>query len=77
MRFYGGVFDWTFEVGPAEYGSYTQCLLDGRRVAALVPNPDPYAVAFWWNVYLACSDVQATVEKARSAGAEVLVARWR
>ena len=71
MRFYAGVFDWTLEVGPAEYGSYTQCLLGGRRVAALVPNPNPDAVAFWWNVYLACSDVQATVEKARSAGAQV------
>lgn len=72
MRFYGGVFGWTFEVGPAEFGSYTQCLLDGRRVAALMPNPDPDATAFWWNVYLACSDLEATVERARSAGAEVL-----
>jgi uncharacterized protein len=73
MRFYGGVFGWTFEVGPAETGHYTQCLLDGRKAAALTPNPGPAGSDFWWNVYLASADVEATVARARKAGAEVLV----
>jgi len=41
MDFYGALFGWTFDVGPEEYGRYTTCLLDGRRAAALAPNPDP------------------------------------
>ena len=65
MDFYGALFGWTFDVGPEEYGRYTTCLLDGRRAAALTPNPDPSATAFWWNVYLATDDIDATVARAR------------
>jgi predicted enzyme related to lactoylglutathione lyase len=72
MQFYGAVFGWEFEVGPEEYGRYTLCLLDGRRAAALAPNPDPGATEFWWNVYLATGDVDATLAKAVDAGAEVV-----
>jgi predicted enzyme related to lactoylglutathione lyase len=72
MRFYGGLLGWTFDVGPAETGHYTQCLLDGRKAAALMPNRDPGASDFWWNVYLASADVESTVARAREAGAEVL-----
>lgn len=52
MTFYGALFGWEFDVGPAEFGHYTQCLLRGRPVAAIRPNPDPDATDFWWNVYL-------------------------
>ncbi|HET7477663.1 MAG TPA: VOC family protein [Dermatophilaceae bacterium] len=70
MAFYGGVFGWTFEVGPVEYGSYTTCFLAGRRAAALMANPAAGEV--WWNVYLATDDVDATVAAARAAGGQVL-----
>ena len=72
VAFYGALFDWEFDVGPEEWGRYTTCLLDGRRVAALVPNPDPGATEFWWNVYLATADLDATVERAVAASAEVV-----
>lgn len=72
MQFYGALFGWEFEVGPAEYGHYTTALLDGRRVAALVPNLDPAATEFWWNVYLATDDVDATITRAQGAGGEVV-----
>jgi hypothetical protein len=72
MRFYGALFGWEFEVGPEEYGRYTTCLLDGRRAAALAPNPDPAATRFWWSVHLAADDVDATVIRAVDAGAEVV-----
>lgn len=48
--FYGALFGWEFDVGPQEHGAYTTCRLRGRRVAALMPHPDPQATAFWWNV---------------------------
>src|SRR5918997_5821587 len=72
MQFYGALFGWEFDVGPAEYGHYTTCLLDGRRAAALAPNQDPAATEFWWNVYLATDDVDATVARAVEAGAGVV-----
>ena len=68
MEFYGALFGWTFDVGPEEYGRYTTCLLDGRKAAALTPNPDPSATEFWWNVYLATDDLDATVARALDGG---------
>jgi uncharacterized protein len=71
-QFYSALFGWEFEVGLEEYGYYTMALLDGRRVAALAPNPDPAATEFWWNVYLATDDVDATVGRVQAAGGEVV-----
>jgi len=31
MTFYGALFGWEFDVGPAEFGHYTQCLLQGSQ----------------------------------------------
>ncbi len=73
MSFYGALFGWDFEVGPPETGRYTMCRLQGRAVAALMPNPDPNADAFWWNVYLATDDCDRTAERVRAAGGELLM----
>jgi len=56
MEFYRALFGWEFDVGPAETGHYAMCLLDGKPVAAIMPNPDSSATDFWWNVYLATDD---------------------
>ncbi|MFE3291130.1 VOC family protein [Rhodococcus sp. NPDC059234] len=72
MSFYGSVFGWEFDVGPEEVGRYTMCLLRGKKVAALMPNPDPSATDFWWSVYLATADVDETVARAADAGGIVL-----
>lgn len=72
MSFYGHVFGWEFDIGPAEYGSYTMCLLRGKKVAALMKNPDPVATSFWWSVYLATDDVDVTVSRCREHGGTVL-----
>src|SRR5918998_142132 len=71
--FYGAVFGWAFDAGPPEAGGYTQCLLRGRRVAALAAG-DPAATAFWWNVYLATGDCDATVARVTDAGGSVVLA---
>jgi uncharacterized protein len=72
MDFYGPLFGWEFEVGPPETGHYTTCSLQGRRAAAIMPNPDPEADDFWWNVYLASDDCDRTAERIRAAGGELL-----
>ena len=40
--------------------------------AAIMPNPDPEAREFWWNVYLATADLDACVDRVRAAGGEVI-----
>lgn len=72
MSFYGAVFGWEFDIGPEETGRYTMCLLRGKKVAALMPNPDENATEFWWSVYLATDDVDVTVARSTDAGGVVL-----
>ena len=74
MAFYGALFGWEFEVGPPERMRYTHCLLGGRRVAALAEHPDPQAAAFWWSMYLATGDCDATVRRVTDNGGTVVQA---
>ena len=66
------LFGWQFDVGPAEYGRYATAYLDGSRVAALAPNQDSEATQFWWNVYLATADCDATAAAVERAGGSVV-----
>lgn len=72
MEFYGAVLGWRFDVGPAETGRYTMCLVDGLPVAAMMPNEDSSATDFWWQVYLATDDVDETVARVLANGGTVL-----
>lgn len=70
-RFYGSLFDWTFEMGPPESGPYTICFKAGKRIAGVGPKPPdaPYPTA--WTPYLATDDVDATCARIREAGGTV------
>lgn len=73
-RFYGDLLGWTFDVGPAETGFYSQGLVGGRPAAALsgvMPGAADAPVA--WLTFLATADAAATQERAVAAGAEVRV----
>jgi len=72
MDFYRAVFGWEFEVGPPETMRYTVCRLDGKAVAGLAQS-NPHDSAFWWSVYLATSDCDATVRRITDAGGSVVV----
>ena len=72
MAFYGALFGWEFEVGPEESGRYTMCLLRGRPVAAIMPNPDPDATDFWWNLYFATDDCDTSAARSERAGGSIL-----
>lgn len=61
-------------MGPEDTGRYTLCLLRGKPVAAIMPNPDPHATDFWWNLYFATDDCDATAARAESAGGTILAA---
>lgn len=67
-EFYGAIFGWEFLQGPPESGGYTMCLVRGKQVAALMPNPDTAASGYWWNTYFATDDVDGCVKRIHDAG---------
>lgn len=71
-EFYSALFGWRTETDSREeMGGYTIAYLGQLPVAALVPlGEEPQPVV--WYVTFAVSDVDATVEKVRSAGGSVV-----
>ncbi|MET8679233.1 VOC family protein [Streptomyces sp. NPDC004647] len=74
MDFYRALFGWEYEVGPAESGRYTMCLLRGRPVAGIMPHPDPDATDRWWNMYMATNDCDGTAKRITDAGGTLIQA---
>jgi predicted enzyme related to lactoylglutathione lyase len=74
MEFYRALFGWEFDVGPVETGQYTMCLLHGKPVAAIMPNPDSGATDFWWNMYLATDDCDGTARRIVDSGGTLIQA---
>ncbi|MGW4434582.1 VOC family protein [Streptomyces sp. NPDC004596] len=76
LDFYRDLFGWQGRPGPAEFGGYAVCELNGRAVAGIGPAtapegaPEPPTV---WTSYLASTDAQATQDAIVSAGGAVLV----
>jgi uncharacterized protein len=70
--FYSALFGWDIQVGGEETGNYGMCLVDGKAVAGIMGkmSPDQPTV---WTTYLASEDVDATVDKIKNAGGQVLV----
>ncbi|QKW07170.1 VOC family protein [Streptomyces sp. NA04227] len=71
-RFYGELFQWTFDGGAErEHGFYTQAYRDGRNVAALAPKRDGRMPTVW-TVYFATPDAVALCRRIRGAGGGVV-----
>lgn len=70
--FYGGLFGWDSQAGPAEAGGYTFFTLRGEPVAAVGPvmaeGDRPR-----WITYMATSDVTDTAKAVEAAGGSVCV----
>jgi uncharacterized protein len=50
------------------------CLLDGSPVAAIAPSQDPGTDTYWWNVYFAADDLNATMKLISDNGGTTVVA---
>ncbi|MGW4804864.1 VOC family protein [Kitasatospora sp. NPDC004272] len=76
LDFYRDLLGWQGAPGPAEFGGYAVCELDGRAVAGIGPTmapegmPEPPTV---WTSYLASTDAQATQDAIVAAGGTLLV----
>lgn len=72
IDFYTALFGWEINEGPAEYGGYSMCLVDGSPVAAVAPSQDT-DTDHRWTVYFAADDLNATVKLvADNGGATVM-----
>jgi predicted enzyme related to lactoylglutathione lyase len=76
LDFYRDLFGWEGRPGPAEFGGYAVCELNGKAVAGIGPAmapkkgaPEPPTV---WTTYLASTDAQATQDTMVAAGATLL-----
>ncbi|MFJ5921432.1 VOC family protein [Kitasatospora sp. NPDC092948] len=76
LDFYRDLLGWQGKPGPAEFGGYAVCELDGRAVAGIGPamapegQPEPPTV---WTTYLATTDAQATQDAIVAAGGNLIV----
>lgn len=72
-KFYGELFGWTFDVGPAEMGYYTNCKLGGAKAAGMNHRPEnaPYPTA--WSIYFKSDDINASVQAVKANGGQVTV----
>lgn len=71
--FYASLFGWTYDVGGADMGGYSQCLIDGRKVAGLSGKPPGMPMPNAWNVYFAADSVDAVCERITAAGGAITV----
>jgi predicted enzyme related to lactoylglutathione lyase len=76
LDFYRDLFGWQGQPGPAEFGGYAVCTLNGKAVAGIGPAvapegmPEPPTV---WTSYLATTDAEATQAAIVEAGGTLLV----
>jgi predicted enzyme related to lactoylglutathione lyase len=75
-RFYADVLGVEWQSMPMETGDdYTCLIVDGRPVAGAFPPPME-GIPPHWEVYVNVEDADATAEKARGLGGQVLQAPW-
>jgi uncharacterized protein len=71
IEFYTALFGWEIQEGPPEAGGYSMCLVDGAPVAAVSPAMEQDATTYWWNVYFAADDLEATAKLVTDNGGEL------
>ncbi len=71
--FYGRLFGWGFEIGPAETGHYTMCQLEGRSVAGMAGEPPREGVPTAWTMYMATDDADGVARRITDGGGTVLM----
>jgi predicted enzyme related to lactoylglutathione lyase len=72
-RFYGELFGWSFDIGPAELGHYAMCRLRDRNVCGLGPVPPGNPMPPAWSVYFITDDLDRTLMRVRELGGNVVV----
>lgn len=69
--FYEGLFDWSVQSGPPEFGGYSNGFKKGRHAAGLTPQMNAGEPAAW-TTYFAVADLDAVAAKVPESGGRVV-----
>ncbi|MEV7607616.1 VOC family protein [Paenarthrobacter sp. NPDC089322] len=69
--FYTELFGWDYTSGGEDAGGYLLAHVGGRAVAGIGPKQDP-SMPTVWTTFLASDDADATAEKVKAAGGQLL-----
>lgn len=72
-KYYGDLFGWDIQDGPAEAGGYLMALKSGKPAAGIGPKMGDQPMPSVWTTYLAADDVDATAAKVTAAGGQVFM----
>jgi predicted enzyme related to lactoylglutathione lyase len=72
IAFYQALFGWDIELGGPEVGGYSIAHQDGRIVAAISPKMAGPGAPTVWTTFLATDDADATADKIKGAGGQLL-----
>ncbi|MCY1057629.1 VOC family protein [Nannocystis sp. SCPEA4] len=75
QRFYGGLFDWSFDAPNPRFGGYANVRLRGQSVGGVMPIVPGLDMRVGWNVHLQSSDLEATARRVAAAGGKVVLER--
>lgn len=71
--FYGPIFGWTFDTGPAETGHYTMCGVGARKVAGIATLPEGNPMPSSWTVYFASENADRTAAMTKELGGKIMM----
>ncbi len=69
--FYEGLFDWSVESGPPEFGGYSNAFKKGRYAAGITPQMTAGEPAAW-TTYFAVADIDGVAAKVTASGGNVV-----
>ncbi|MEO8627232.1 MAG: VOC family protein [Betaproteobacteria bacterium] len=69
--FYSKLFDWTLEDMETPNGTYTMIGVGDGTGGGMMKHPMPGAPSFWLS-YVLVDDIEASTQKAKSLGAQVI-----
>ena len=71
-KFYADLFGWEAQEPSSEFGGYFMFTRSGVPIAGGMGDTGDNPADNTWRIYLAVADAEATMKKARAAGAEVI-----
>ncbi len=72
IAFYSRQFGWDIPQGGSEVGGYSLAALNGLSVAGIGPLVGPPGTPSAWTTYIATSNADATADKIKNAGGQML-----
>lgn len=72
LKFYGGLFGWTFDVGSPETGRYTMAKVGGRNAAGIGTQPPGASFPSAWSVYFE-GNADEIAERVKANGGQIMM----